>query len=238
MDHKIVKNTHCEDCSVVHKSLFCNLELKAFSQINHHKTCSIYLKGAKLFTEGNTPFGLFCISEGKIKLIKVGEKGKESILRIVGPGNIIGHRSLFAHEHYRATAIILEDAKICFIGKKQIFDLVKENTLISLKIIEILSQEMGEAENKATMLFHKNVRERFAELLLTLNEAFGIQSGNRYELEIKLTREEMASMIGATSETVIRQFKEFKEEKILELDRKKIFLLNLAKLTEVANLSY
>jgi CRP-like cAMP-binding protein len=198
----------CETCSSRNKSIFCDINENVLADLDRNKVSNDYKRGAKLFLEGNPPFGLYCINSGKVKLSKIGNDGKESILRIAGPGSVIGHRSLFSNEDYMATATALEDAHICFIGKKQIFEIVKENPNVAMQIIQTLGREMGEAEQKSAALFQKNVKERLAELLLTLKETYGLTEGPRCKLDIKLTREEMASMIGTSSETVIRMMTE------------------------------
>ena len=239
MNHKSARsNIPCESCASRQKSIFCDLNEEILKDFDKNKISNEYKKGSKLFVEGNPPFGLYCINRGKVKLSKIGQDGKESILRIAGPGHVIGHRSLFSDELYMADATALEDAQICFIGKKLIFDLVKDHPSLSLKIIQTLSREMGEAEKKTTSHFQKNVRERLAELLLALKESYGIKEDNRFKLDIKLTREEMASIIGTSPETVIRQMTEFKDEKLIQQDSKVIYILDLERLTEMANLTF
>lgn len=97
---------------------------------------------------------------------------------------------------------------------------------------------MGAAEKRLASLAQKSVREKFAELLLLLNESFGIEAedGSR-QLDIKLTREEMASMIGVASENLIRLVTEFKKENLLKQDGKVIYLLDISKIEDLANLS-
>ncbi|MDH4468518.1 MAG: Crp/Fnr family transcriptional regulator [Bacteriovoracaceae bacterium] len=232
------KNPHCDYCHSRSKSIFCDLESKALEELDENKVSNDYKKGSRLFIEGNPPLGLYCINEGKVKLSKIGPDGKESILRIAGPGQVIGHRSLFSNELYMGNATALENSRICFIGKKQIFDLIKENPSVSLKLIQAMGREMGEAEKKSTAHFQKSVRERLAELLLSLNESYGKKIGQRQLIDIKLTREEMASIIGTSTETVIRQMTDFKEEKLIEQEGKSIYILDLEALTEAANLPF
>lgn len=231
-------HTLCETCGSRHKSIFCDLEQEGLREIDQNKVSNSYRRGNKLFVEGNPPLGLYCISKGKVKLTKVGADGKESLLRIAGSGQVIGHRSLFSHELYMASATAMEDCEICFISKKSIFNVIKTNPSVSLHLIQTLSKEMGEAEKKSASLFQKSVRERLAELLLTLKESYGVQEGTRFRLDIKLTREEMASIIGTSSETVIRQMTDFKDEGLLEQEGKVIFLLKIDELMEVAEIAY
>lgn len=232
------KSVSCENCAQKSKGIFCELEKLALEDVSKNKVMNTYKKGNTIFFQGNPPFGLYCINTGKIKISKVGNDGKESIIRIAQPGDVLGHRSLFSNENYSATATTLEDAAICFIDKKYIYKAIQEQPTIALQLIQKLSQEMGAAEAKSASMFQKNVRERLAELFLVLTKTYGVKEEGRTRLDIKLTREEIASMIGTASETVIRFISEFKEEGLIEQEGKTIFVLDEPKLVEFANLHY
>lgn len=230
------KNINCENCASRGKGIFCELENLALSQVSDTKIMNTYKKGHVIFHQGNPPFGLYCVNSGKIKITKIGNDGTETIIRVAGPGDVLGHRSLFSNENYTATATALEDTAICFIDKKFIHKTMQEEPSIALNIIQKLSKEMGSAETMNASMFQKNVRERLAELLLTLSKSYGIKEKNRIKLDIKLSREEMASMIGTATETVIRFITEFKEEQIIEQEGKTIYIVNEEKLIDFANL--
>ncbi len=238
MMSKVFQNVECENCKSKDKGIFCQLEHAALSDVSHNKVMNSYKKGQTIFFQGNPPFGLYCINSGKIKVSKLGNDGKESIIRIAGPGDVLGHRSLFSDENYTATATVIEDAAICFVDKKFIFKALQDEPTIALNLIQKLSREMGAAETRTAGLSQKNVRERLAELLLTLKKSYGIQEGNRWRLDIKLTREEMASMVGTANETIIRFFSEFKEEGLIEQEGKIIFITDEKRLIEFANLNF
>ncbi len=236
--NKMNSNLSCETCQSRDKGIFCQLENVALHDVSHNKVTNTYKKGQTIFFQGNPPFGLYCINSGKIKVSKLGNDGKESIIRIAGPGDVLGHRSLFSQENYTATATVIEDAAICFLDKKFIFKAVEKEPTVALNIIQKLSKEMGAAEARNAALSQKNVRERLAELLLILKKTYGIQEGNRWRLDIKLTREEMASMVGTANETIIRFFSEFKDEGLIEQEGKVIFIKDEARLIEFANLNF
>lgn len=119
-------NVTCEDCPSRGNGVFCGLEGAELSEISQHKVTNLYKKGQTLFVQGNHPFGLYCISSGNIKVTKTGPDGKESIVRIVTGGDVIGHRSLFTEEYYKATATAMEDSRVCFLDKKFIMKVIQE----------------------------------------------------------------------------------------------------------------
>jgi CRP-like cAMP-binding protein len=232
------KNVNCDQCAQRSKGIFCDLEKVALKDVSENKVMNTYKKGNTIFYQGNPPFGLYCVNSGKIKISKIGNDGKESIIRIAQPGDVLGHRSLFSDENYNATATTLEDAAICFIDKKFIYKAIQEQPSIALHLIQKLSHEMGAAESRSAAMFQKNVRERLAELFLTLAKTYGIKEKKGIRLDIKLTREEMASMIGTANETVIRFISEFKDEGLIEQEGKTIFVTDEERLLEFANISY
>lgn len=233
------RSHHCKDCSSLAKGIFCGLDNTDLDEVSQHKVNNHFKKGQTLFVQGNPPFGLYCVSTGNIKLSKTGPDGKESLIKIATKGDVLGHRSLFTEEYYSATATAIEDSQVCFLDKKYIMKAIAEKPTISANLISKLSRDMGAAENKAASLHQKNVRERLAELLLLLKESHGEKEDeNKVRLNIKLTREEMASMIGTANETLIRFMSEFKDEGLIEEKGKIIFILNEEKLVDWASLSY
>jgi CRP-like cAMP-binding protein len=228
----------CEHCPSKSSGVFCELKMTEFENISQHKVTNVYKKGQTLFVQGNHPYGLFCISKGNIKLTKVGPDGKESIVRVVTGGDILGHRSLFTEDNYSATATAMEDTEVCFIDKKFILSIIHNNPSVAMNIINKLSRDMGIAENKLTSLHQKNVRERLAELLLSLKVSHGVKEGKRIRIDMKLTREEMATMIGTANETLIRFMTEFKDAGIIEQEGKVIYVTDEEELLNWANINY
>jgi len=224
----------CENCQSRLKGVFCDLEKDDLHEVSRQKVTNLYKKGQTLFVEGNHPHGIFCISSGNIKLTQQGSDGKETLVRIVTRGDILGHRSLFSENTYRATATAMEDTRVCFIDKTFIMDMIKEQPSVALNVIEKLSRDMGAAEHRISSMHTKNVRERLAELLLLLQESHGIREDGRMRIDIRLTREEMATMIGTAPETLIRFVTEFKDEGLIEQEGKTLFVLNQNKLLEWA----
>ena len=235
---KSTLTTNCGSCASREESIFCDLGLEQTSEISHLKISNTYKKGQTLFIQGNHPFGIYCINKGNIKLTKIGVDGKETIVRIVHSGDILGHRSLFTDDNYSATATAMEDTEVCFIDKKFILKVIANNPCVALSLINKLSRDMGVAEKKLTSFHQKNVRERLAELILALKASHGIKIGDRWRIDLKLTREEMATMIGTANETVIRFMTEFKEAGIIEQEGKVLYVINEEELLNWANLNY
>jgi CRP-like cAMP-binding protein len=107
---------------------------------------------------------------------------------------------------------------------------------VTLQIMKKMSQEISASENRNAAMSQKNVRERLAELLLELKQSYGINENGRYRLDIRLTREEIASMVGTANETIIRFISEFKDEGLIQQEGKVIYLVDEKRLMQTANM--
>ncbi len=225
----------CEECKSRLKSVFAELKPNQMEALSGNKCGNIYKKGQLVFLEGNRPAGLFCICSGKVKVYKVGVDGKEQILRLAKDGEIVGYRSLMSGELYQASASVLEDSAICFIPKNVFFGLIHNDEELSMRIVRLISGDLRRAEKRISDMAQKTVRERLAETLIMLKEFSGCEK-DRVTLSIHLTRDDLANIVGAATETTIRLLTEFKENRLIDLRGRKIKILNQKKLVDIAKM--
>jgi CRP/FNR family transcriptional regulator, polysaccharide utilization system transcription regulator len=229
-------NVSCLECILRTKSVFCGLNLEQLGEVDAEKEMSLYRKGQIVFQEGTHPRGLFVVKSGKVKVYKLGSSAREQIVRLAKPGDIVGYRSLIGGEAYYATAQTLEDTILCYISRDVLYKLIDANPQLALNLMKLLSHDLATAEKKMVELVQKPVRERVAEALLVLKEIYGLEEDNR-TLNIRLTREDIASFVGTTTETAIRVLSEFKEEKLVALEKKKIILLDIPRMTRESHIN-
>lgn len=213
---------------------FQTLTPEEMERLNYEKTCSFYKKGSVIYREGNRLTGFYCVTRGILKIYKTGIDGKEQIIRFVKKGDIIAYRSLLSQESACTTAKVIEDAVLCHIPYKTLLYLIDENSKFSLAMLRIVCAELKDANDFITDIAQKTVRERLAEVLLLLKESFDLDDNKT--LQISLTREELANMVGTATESVIRLLSEFKHDQLIELHGRKIRIVDLPGLTRVANL--
>ncbi len=231
----VIQSTHCETCVSHSEGIFYGISGEAQQELNSKKVLSTQKRGQTLFLQGAPALGLYCIKAGKIKISKVSGDGREIILRILGPHDVLGHQNLLSNLTHEVTAKVIEDATVCFFERKNILSIMDKHPMIALNIVRRLSEEMALFEAQTAAMSYKNVRERLAELLLNLLNTYGVSDRSRFRLDVKLTREEMASMVGTAVETVIRFISDFKEEGILEQDGKIIYIVDVERLRLTAN---
>ncbi|KAB2814046.1 Crp/Fnr family transcriptional regulator [Phaeocystidibacter luteus] len=232
------KTTHnpvpfdCANCGKRHLSLFKDLTSEEVDELNNVKACTSFKKGQIMMSEGSRPNGVFCIHSGKAKLHRLGQNGKDQIIRFAVNGDLIGYRSLLSEEPLSATVEALEDVHACYIPKQVLFSFLEKNPKFSLNILRMACHELGEAGKLITDIAQKSVRERLAEVLLMLKAQFGLNEETG-AIDITLTREEIANMVGTATESVIRLISEFKGDGLIEVKGRNITILDEAQLVRV-----
>ena len=219
-------NTPCEFCASRKQSLFSSLPESQLCVISEVKNLISHRKGQIVYYEGTKPLGIFCINAGVIKVYKTASNGKEQILYLAKEGDFLGYHALLGEESYSNSATIIKDAKICFIPKEAFLSSMMKNPDFFRRITKQLSHELGIMEDKLTDASQKSIRERLAFLLLQLANTYGVDGGGHQQIDLILTREEIAGMVGTATESVIRLLSEFKKDGLIDLDGKKISIKN------------
>jgi len=223
----------CENCALETGSIFKHLTSDEVEMINFQKEFRQYKRGDTLYNEGNRISGFYCIHSGIIKVYKTGFDGKEQIIRFARAGEIIAYRSVLSNEVACTSAKVIEDCRVCFIPSEILISFIKTNPAYALELLKLACHELGEANSFITDIAQKTVRERLAEILLLLVNDFGLDEQNY--LKISLTREELSNIVGTATESVIRLLSEFKTDKLIELNGRKIRILNMKSLEKISN---
>ena len=223
-----------EGCLARSNSIFKHLNQEELDLVNQEKTIEQYKRSSVIYRESSRINGCYCLQKGIVKVFKTGIDGKEQIIRFAQPGDIIGFRSVLSNELACTTAEVLDDAVTCYIPSETLIHLVKNNGDFSIELMQITCKELGEANAYITDIAQKTVRERLAEILIHLKNDFGLDENN--VLQISLTREELANIVGTATESVIRLLSEFKQDELIVLNGRKIGILDEAGLIRIGNL--
>ena len=225
----------CKECKSRGRSLLCMLTDDQLDDLDSGKSCVVYKKGQTLFYEGTIPMGLYCVKTGKVKIYKMGSQGKEQILRLANPGDFLGYRSLLGEETYAASAEVLEEAAVCFIPKDAFFRSLQDNKEFYRVLVKSLAHELGVVEEKLADLSQKSVRERLAGNLIMLKETYGLDGEESTLIDLSISREDLANIVGTATETVIRLLSEFKRDGLIALEGKKIRVMDAKGLAREAD---
>ena len=223
----------CQECAKEENSIFKYLTPEECEMLDETKVCNFYKRGNIIYHEGNRTNGFYCIHKGVVKIYKTGIDGREQIVAFAKKGDIIGYRSIISGELACSSAKVIEDSVLCFIPGESLISLVKNNGNFSLAVVKQTCKELGEANSYITDIAQKTVRERLAEVLLDLKDTFDLDEEGI--LQISLTREELANIVGTATESVIRLLSEFKTDKLIELSGRRIKILDVKRLQKISN---
>jgi CRP-like cAMP-binding protein len=224
----------CDSCTIRTHPLFKHLSEKELQDISLNKITETHKRGSTLYMEGNRMRGFYCVRSGIVKIYKTGIDGKEQIIRFAKAGDIIGYRSVLSNEPACTTSEILKDSELCHIPAELLFKLVKSNGTFALEMMKLTCKELGEANAYITDIAQKTVKERLAEILLHLDDEFGEDGAGI--LNISLTREELSNIVGTATESIIRLLSEFKSHDLIEVNGRKIKILDKPGLKCIANI--
>lgn len=223
----------CEQCIVREFSSLKSLNKDELVKIANCKTSYTIKKGESIFREGESVNGIFCIKEGVCKLSKLSPNGKDHIVKLVKPGDLLGQRSMISDEPTNLSATALEDMQVCFLPKQEVLHFFNQNNQFSMNVMRSICGDLKDADDHMVSMAQKTVRERLAETLLYLEETFGKDKDN--SLRIQLSREELAGIIGTATESCIRLLSEFNKNGWISLTGKKISISDKNKLKRIAD---
>lgn len=221
----------CEQCIVREFSSLKALKKDELLRLADCKSSYTIKKGEPIFTEGENVQGIFCIKDGVCKMTKLSPNGNEQIVKLITKGELLGQRSMISEEPVNLSAVALDDMQVCFIPKAEVMKFFNENNGFSMNVMRTICGDLKEADDHLVTMAQKSVKQRLAETLIYLHDTFGINEDK--SLKIKLSREEIAGMIGTATESCIRLLSEFNKSGLIELSGKKITLTNTEKLKKV-----
>jgi len=228
-----------EDISISHstwksQSILRHLDVDELAYLDEATKIRHYKRNEVIFWEGKRISGCYIIVSGIVKQFKTGIEGRDYIFRLAKPFEILGFRSVLSEEPACNTSTVIEDSAVCYIPKDCLHHLVKTNGNFALNLLQIACRELEESHLLIADIAQKSVKERLAELLLTLKRKFGVNE--KGHLNITLSREEFANVVGTATESVIRLLSEFKAERYIDVYGKKIIILNDKALEKIATM--
>ena len=222
----------CEQCIVRQLNSLKHLTKEELMKMTACKTSKVIKKGQPLFQEGDHINGVYCIKEGVCKVSKMSENGKNQIVNLVKRGDLIGERSLVSDEVSNLNAVALNDMEVCFIPKEEIIKDLEKNPSFTMDILKTMANSLKKSDNLIVDMAQKSVKQRLAETLLKLDTEFNINKDGA--INITLSREDIANIIGTATESAIRLLSDLKKKKIIEFKGKDIVIVSKSELEKIA----
>lgn len=190
-------------------------------------------KGNQFIREGDPVTGIYFVCSGKVKVHKQwGDK--ELIVRFAHNGAIVGHRGFTAKGSvFPISATALEPTLVCFVELDFFLSTLKVNPELTYQLMLFYANELRESEQKMYNLVHMTVKHRLALAIIRLHEEFGTTASGF--IDIQLSRQDLASYVGTTYESLFRMMNELTREGLITIDGRQIHIENLTGLSAMAN---
>lgn len=217
------------------ESVLMDLPAEDVELLTANKTEQLYSKGEIIFREAGYPSGIFYIIEGKVKKYKVDKEGREQIIYVANQGEILGYHAILSEDRYPDSAAALEKSRIAFIPKEDFLNTLQQSAVLSKRLLKTLSHEFAVLANSISAFAQKSVRERLALQLIILREKYKVNFQPGMPVEINISRNDLANIVGTVRESAVRILTEFKEAGIVQTKGRKIIVLDVNQLIKIAN---
>lgn len=207
--------------------IFSNLTYEEMMEVASITTEKTFKKGEMVYMAGDKGEKLYVIHSGRVKINRFTESGKEQVIRVLGPGEFMGELSLFSSANMTDNAETLEDTTMCIIGGENLKGLMKKYPDIAFKVIEEISERLEKAENLIESISLSSVEKRLSQTLLNM-----AKDGS--EINLEMSKGDLASQIGMSQETLSRKLSAFQELGIIrQIGHRRIIILNKNALEEI-----
>jgi CRP-like cAMP-binding protein/ActR/RegA family two-component response regulator len=181
-------------------------------------------KKQAIYLEGDEPTRVYFVKAGRVKTVKTTDSGKELITGFYGPGEFFGYLPLLQYTVHSDSAVAVDETELVYIPKDDFTLLLLRNSEVGQQFIRLLASRVSEREEQLLAMAYSSIRKRVADTLLQLHAQAGPATSIEY------TREDLAAMVGAAPESLIRTLSEFKADGLVELLPKSIRVLQPDKL--------
>lgn len=210
--------------------IFNHLEEEQLDEIMNLTKSFKYKKGEVIYRAGYKSDSLYIVSKGKIKIYRLSESGKEQLLHILMPGDFTGELALFSETIHESYAEAMEETDVCTVNRDDLQDLLRKYPAISLKILSEFSKRLEQSEKQTTRFATEKVEKRLAIYLTELAE----ESSESNEVELPMTKKDLASYLGTTPETISRKLFELEDAGIIKQKQSKIIeIIDLEELMSI-----
>lgn len=223
----------CRACDDVGGCLIDQLGGKTLASLDTGNNAHVIQQGELLFREGDDPQAMYVVKSGSLKTYLTTKQGEEQVLGFHLPGSLLGLDAIGSHTR-RSAAIALETSSICTLSKVDLEDLSSITSEWNKRLYSLVSKELTRNHYLFLALAKKDADEKIASFLLCLSGRFKSLGYSESEFTLSMSRQDIASYLGITIETVSRVFKRFQENGILHITWRQVILTDIDRLITIA----
>jgi len=196
--------------------------LRELAQMCRRRT---YQRGETIFHKGDPGTGLYVLTDGQVKILLPSEIGEEALLAVLEPGDFFGELALFDGQPRSATVVAVTRAETLLLPRDDFLGFVTRNAEVAIALFGVLSRRLRATDELIEDAVFLDVPGRLAKRLLDLAARHGRQTEQGIEIDLKLTQQDLAAMVGATRESVNKHLGWMRDHGLIQLDRQRIVVL-------------
>lgn len=227
---EIMKKTLSPDMAGLNE-LRLTVSKKTLQQLADESNTNTYKKKQLIYKEGNNPHYLYFILKGKVKTFKTHDDGKDLVMDLYNTGDFMGYIALLEGGSYKETAEAMEETELALIPRKEFEDLIGSNPDISRKFISLLARNVVDKETQLLGIAYNTLRKKVAEALVSLQKKYHSNKNELYQVDI--SRDDLATIAGTASESLIRTLSDFKSENLIDIKSGKVIITDEKKLANL-----
>lgn len=204
---------------------------ESLDQLINDRNINRYKGKQVIFSEGNRPVCVYFVKKGKVKIFKTNDDGKGLVVGLFNAGDFLGHTALLENSNYRETAEAMEATELAIIPKDDFVQFLNTHPDANRMLMQMLAKNIAEKEDQLIGLAYNSLRKKVAAALLALYNKYHDNDPENFSLNI--SRENLATLAGTATESLIRTLTDFKNEKLIDLKEGVIFLLNIKALQKI-----
>jgi CRP/FNR family transcriptional regulator len=235
MKTRSAPKSQCASLEQASMGCFAGLSGAAAARLARDTTELVFKRGQTIFHAGAPSHVLYVIRAGRVKVSSIGKQGEELVLRLLGPGEVLGFRPLLSDEPHNATGEAVEDTTLCVVPAATLKALLRESPEFVLKVLTKLARELRITEEMMMDLLYRPARQRVAGVLLKLVDDNSAAPDPLTIASSHLRRKDMASMAGTTPETLSRILRSLADHHVLTLTRDRVHIRDRARLERIAH---
>ena len=229
------QTTDIDSALQLRREPLCYLTADERTRLRKRCTVQTLPRATKVYTIGEKADKIYYIVSGKVKTTQEGISGRDQIVKLAGPMDVIGYRAALAGERHSATTQTIEETTLIIVPRTDVLEMMRENPDIAAYVIKSLARELRLSRLRSVSLSQKQIRGRLAEGLLFLRDKYGYTASSR-KINISMTREDLASLSNMTTANAIRTLSAFADEGIVEVNGREITIKDEQAIEKISKL--
>lgn len=212
--------------------LFERLTTEQFARLEQRARVRKYPKGAPIYLPSDAGSAVFLLAEGRVKLCSITPDGKQAILAFIEPGELFGELAVLEEGEREEQAETMAATTLVLLPRDALEQLMSESPQLALGVTKLIGLRRKRIERRLKSLLFRTNRDRLIHLLLDLASQYGGESEDGILLSIPLSHQDLASVIGATRETVTTLLGELQLERLIKVARQRLVIRDLKRLAD------